>query len=209
MSTPLLEDKCNQGDPSSPRMTLQTFKLTYPCGHKGICSLNIDQELLSETKAFQMPGLSTFCFLCWWHLRLYLKVRLFSEMSDCFWSVRLLSEVSSSVFQHGHSCTHKYENTDTNTQIPNVHLWNVFQCVPAWPPVCSHLPVSGCCCVYSCPLAAVWRHTTGDHRGPTHPSKTLTKLTFLHFNRDSLSWKSSYWQNITVMCCFPNTRSEN
>ena len=104
MSTPLLEDKCNQGDPSSPRMTLQTFKLTYPCGHKGICSLNIDQELLSETKAFQMPGLSTFCCLCWWHLRLYLNVRLFSEMSDCFWSVRLLSEVSSSVFQHGHSC---------------------------------------------------------------------------------------------------------
>ena len=101
------------------------------------------------------------------------------------------------------------KNTDTNTQIPNVHPWNVFQCVPAWPPVCSHLPVSGCCCVYSCPLAAVWRHTTGDHRGPTHPSKTLTKLTFLHFNRDSLSWKSSYWQNITVMCCFPNTRSEN
>ena len=105
MSTPLLVDKCNRGDPSSPRMTLQTFKLTYPCGHKGICSLNIDQELLSETKAFQMPGLSTFCCLCWWHLRLYLNVRLFSEMSDCFWSVRLLSEVSSSVFQHGHSCT--------------------------------------------------------------------------------------------------------
>ena len=51
---------------------------------------------------------------------------------------------------------------------------NVFRHGGSCVPICQ----SQAAALVSCPLAAVWRHATGDHRGSTHPSKTLTKATF-------------------------------
>ena len=60
----------------------------------------------------------------------------------------LLYEMSRHMFRHGSSCV----------------------------PICQSQTAAAT--LVSCPLAAVWRHATGDHRGSTHPSKTLTNATF-------------------------------